>query len=44
MPRAIMLPVSRVRGVAPRTRMAFPGPKDEGDRTDVIEYLETLSP
>jgi cytochrome c len=32
------------RGVVPGTRMAFPGLKDEADRADVIEYLETLSP
>lgn len=32
------------RGVVPRTRMAFSGLKDEGDRADVIEYLKTLSP
>jgi cytochrome c len=32
------------RGVVPRTRMAFPGLKDDADRADVIEYLKTLSP
>ena len=32
------------RGVVPRTRMAFPGLKDEADRADVIEYLATLKP
>ena len=32
------------RGVVPRTRMAFPGLKDETDRADVIEYLQTLKP
>jgi cytochrome c len=32
------------RGVVPGTRMAFPGLKDEADRTDVIAYLKTLGP
>jgi cytochrome c len=32
------------RGVVPRTRMAFPGLKDDADRADVIEYLKTLGP
>jgi cytochrome c len=30
------------RTMVPGTRMTFPGPKDDGDRADVIAYLSTL--